>query len=457
MEPDVRFCTTSDGVTIAYTSYGDGPPLVQVPGWATHVEFSAQMPGFERSLWGLLAKNHHYYTYDGRGFGLSDRDVTDFGLDARIRDLEAVVDASELDHFDLMGASGGGRTAIAYADRHPDRVRRLVIYGASTRIVPPETEAEETEMRLRLMAIIPGWGKDTPEFRQLWTMQFMPGGSPELIQWFNELQRRSAAATAVTASLGASVTIDVREEARQIKCPTLVVHCRGDRAVKFERGREIASLIPNARFVSIDSDNHFPLPDDPATARIAHAIEDFLAEGDDPAEPSASAPQSGLVTILFTDMENSTALTQRLGDAKAQELVRRHNTVVRNALKKHSGDEVKHTGDGIMASFPVASGALACAVAIQRALAEENASAKTAGRVRIGLSAGEPVAEEGDLFGSTVQLAARVCAKADAGQIMVSNVVRELAMGKGFLFADLGDFVPKGFENPVHVYEVSWS
>ncbi|MCH7809115.1 MAG: alpha/beta hydrolase [Chloroflexi bacterium] len=205
MEPDVRFCTTSDGVSIAYTSYGDGPPLVDVLGWASHVEFSARMPGIERSLGRLLARNRHYYTYDGRGFGLSDRDVTDFGLDARIRDLEAVVDASELDHFDLMGVSGGGPTAIAYANRHRDRVRRLVIYGASAHMVPPETEAEKTEMKLRLMAIIPGWGKDTPEFRQLWTMQFMPGGSPELIEWFNEMQRRSAAATTVTAFLGALV------------------------------------------------------------------------------------------------------------------------------------------------------------------------------------------------------------------------------------------------------------
>ncbi|MCI0831182.1 MAG: alpha/beta hydrolase, partial [Chloroflexi bacterium] len=150
-------------------------------------------------------------------------------------------------------------------------------------------------------------------------------------------------------------------------CPTLVVHCRGDRAQNFERGREVASLIPNAKLVSIDSDNHFAIPGDPATRRIVQAVEDFLAEGEASPEPAAaSAPTAGLVTILFTDMENSTALTQRLGDAEAQKLVRRHNTVVRNALKEHRGNEVKHTGDGIMASFPVASGALACAVAIQR-------------------------------------------------------------------------------------------
>ncbi len=456
MEPDVRFCTTSDGVTIAYTSFGNGPPLVYVLGWATHVEFSAQMPGFERSLAALIAKNHHYYTYDGRGFGLSDRDVTDFSLDAKTRDLEAVVDASRLQHFDLIGASEGGPTAIAYANRHPDRVRRLVIYGSFARIVPPETEAEQIEMRLRMMAVIPGWGKDTSEFRQLWTMQFMPGGSPELLQWFNELQRRSAAATTVTAMMGAIGRIDVREEARQIKCPTLVVHCRGDRAVKFESGREIASLIPNAKFVSIDSDNHFPIPDHPATARIVHAIEDFLP-GDAPSEPAASALQSGLVTILFTDMEDSTSLTQRLGDAKAQEVLHTHNTIVRDSLKAHDGSEIKHTGDGIMASFGSARRALESAITIQRTFASHNADNPDAQvRVRVGLNAGEPVAEDDDLFGTAVQLAARACAHAEPGQIVIPDGVRHLVAGKEFLFADLGVSTLKGFEDPVRLYEVRW-
>ncbi len=170
-------------------------------------------------------------------------------------------------------------------------------------------------------------------------------------------------------------------------------------------------------------------------------------------DAAPTAAEAGLRTILFTDLASSTALTQRLGDAKAQELVRAHNAIVREALKTHSGAEIKHTGDGIMASFPTASGALDCAIAIQRAVKEDSAD-KLA--VRIGLNAGEPVAEESDLFGTAVQLARRICDHAEAGQILVSNVVRELVAGKGFLFSDIGEVAPKGFEEPVRLYEVHW-
>jgi len=173
-------------------------------------------------------------------------------------------------------------------------------------------------------------------------------------------------------------------------------------------------------------------------------------------------------------MEGSTTLTQRLGDAKAQELLRAHNTVIREALKAHSGNEIKPTGDGIMASFGSASRALECAIAIQRAFDERNTSRPARPevskeradygrlesveplRVRIGLNAGEPVAEDQDLFGTAVQLAARVCAQAEAGQILAANVVRELAAGKGFLFSDQGDIALRGFEDPVRLYELRW-
>ena len=166
------------------------------------------------------------------------------------------------------------------------------------------------------------------------------------------------------------------------------------------------------------------------------------------AKPSAA---SSLVTILFTDMEGSTTLTQRLGDAKAQEVLRTHNRIVRDALKAHSGSEIKHTGDGIMASFASASRALECAIAIQRTLAQHNVTAEEPIRVRIGLNAGEPVAEEKDLFGTAVQLAARICAHAEPGEILAPIVVRELAAGKGFLFSDRGDVVLRGFEDPVRL------
>jgi class 3 adenylate cyclase len=163
----------------------------------------------------------------------------------------------------------------------------------------------------------------------------------------------------------------------------------------------------------------------------------------------------GLLTILFTDLAGSTALTQRLGDARAQEVVRAHNTIVRREVQSRGGTEIKHTGDGIMATFPSAARAVACAVAIQQGVRTYGeAHPEMAFSVKIGLNAGEPLAEEADVFGTAVQLAARTCAEARAGQILATNVVRELVFGKGALFADAGAAELKGFDEPVRLYEV---
>jgi class 3 adenylate cyclase len=251
--------------------------------------------------------------------------------------------------------------------------------------------------------------------------------------------------------LEALVKFDVQDLAPLVRVPTLVIHRRGDTAIPFAAGREFAALIPGARFLPLEGRNHVPMPDEQDTAEMLSAIDAFLLEGRAPAAESFPR-ESGLVTILFTDIEGSTKKTQAMGDAAAQEMLRTHNRVIREALREYDGFEIKHTGDGIMASFGSARGALACAVAIQRTLSDDGGSI----RVKVGLNAGEPVAEERDLFGSSVQLAARVCDKAQGGQILVSNVVRELAMGKGFLFSDVGDFALKGFEDPVRLYEVAW-
>ena len=189
--------------------------------------------------------------------------------------------------------------------------------------------------------------------------------------------------------------------------------------------------------------------------QAADGILEFLGD-----EPSAGAREadrtSGVHTILFTDVEGSTALTQRLGDAKARDLLREHERMVREALKAHGGSEVKTMGDGFMASFSSATRALECAIAMQRAFAEHNESAEEPIKVRVGLNAGEPIAEDEDLFGTAVNLAARICAHAEAGQILVPIVVRELTAGKQFLFADLGETELRGFEDPVRLYEISW-
>ncbi len=189
-------------------------------------------------------------------------------------------------------------------------------------------------------------------------------------------------------------------------------------------------------------------------------VEEFMgsvAETPAAIDPSTTDVQPALRIILFTDMEASTAITQRLGDARAMDLLRTHNALIRDALNAHSGREVKHTGDGIMASFLSASGAVECAIAIQRAFTSRNEqNPDTPIRVRIGLTAGEPVMEDEDLFGAAVQLARRICDCAEPSEILVANVMRELCIGKGFAFADRGLAVLKGFEDPVQVHEVSW-
>jgi class 3 adenylate cyclase len=460
MEQQIRFCTTSDGVRIAYASMGQGPPLVRVLGWCTHLEFEQKFPGWEQSTWALLSRKHQFVRYDGRGMGLSDRNVDSFSLDDKVRDLEAVIDAMELPRVALLGTSEGGPTAIAYAVLHPERVSHLILYGSFAWRSLPESDEDKELLRAMMMTVIPGWGRDTPEFRQLWTFRFVPEANREEIRWFNELQKVSAKGETVAALIGAIGRIDVRDLLPQVKTPTLVIHRRGDIVCPFDLGRELAALIPGARLVPLEGSNHFPLSGEPELEQLVLAVEEFVAEGQEEPEVTAPAP-AGLVTILFTDMEGSTTLTQRLGDAAAQELLRTHNSIVREALKAHGGSEIKHTGDGVMASFPSATRALECAVAIQRAFAERNAGVGAGLAppllVRIGLNAGEPVAEEADLFGAAVQLAARVCARAEPGRILAANVVRELAMGKGFLFSDQGDVELRGFEDPIRLYEVRWA
>lgn len=455
MEQEIRFCATSDGVRIAYAIAGDGQPLVRVAGWFTHLEFEWGKPPFLWRNLEPLADRHLIVRYDGRGMGLSDRNIEEFPLEAKVSDLGAVVDALGLERFSLLGQSEGGATAIAYAARHPERVDRLVLYGAWGRaLYDLQRESHREAYEAALTLVRTGWGRDSPAARQYFTAMFMPDGDTEAMRLFAEMQRVSAAADTAARFMRQLQEIDVTSLAPQVKAPTLVMHCRGDAVIPFDRGREIAALIPGARFLPLEGRNHALLPSQPEWEKYFQATREFLGKGWREAA-EAAPPPSGLVTILFTDMEGSTSLTQRLGDESAQEILRAHNQIIREALEEYGGSEIKHTGDGIMASFSSASKALRCATAAQEAFGEYNAShPRGAVCVRIGLNAGEPVAEDADLFGTAVQLAARVCAKAEPGKILATNVVRELAAGKGFLFVDIGEAQLRGFEEPVRLFEV---
>jgi len=268
------------------------------------------------------------------------------------------------------------------------------------------------------------------------------------------LMRECITHETMKTALAATAEFDVSAMLPQVKAPTLVLHRRQLSWLSVDIARGLASRIPDARLALLEGDSGATFLGD--TKAVLGAISQFIGGGEE-AAAAAEAPAGGAFrTILFTDVEGSTALTERVGDAKAREVLRAHERIVREALQAHGGSEIKHTGDGIMASFPSATWAVESAIAMQRAFAEYNETADEPISMCIGLNAGEPIAEEKDLFGTAVNMAARIAAKAEGGEILASDVVRQLVAGKGFLFSDRGEVELKGFEEPVRLYEVRW-
>ena len=274
---EVRFCKTSDDVRIAYASVGDGPPLVWAAHWLSHLEFSWESPIW-RHWTEEFAKDHSFVHYDERGNGLSDWDNPTFSIDAFVRDLEAVVDALGLDRFALIGSSKGGPTAMAYAARHPERVSRLVLYGAFAQGWRVRGDSAEIERREAIITLTrQGW--DNPAFRQILTSLFLPDATLEEMGWVNDLQRLSTSAENAARLLRSNGEINVLDLLPGIAAPTLVLHCRDDAAAPLEQGRLIASRIPRARFVALESRNHVLLPRDPAWPVFVSEVRRFLREG----------------------------------------------------------------------------------------------------------------------------------------------------------------------------------
>ena len=274
----IRFATSHDGARLAYACSGRGAPMVvKAATWLSHLEFDWDSPVW-RHLLREMSSRGSFARYDERGCGLSDRDVADLGFESWIRDLEAVVDALAVPRFALLGISQGAAVAVAYAVRHPDRVTHLVLHGgyARGRLVradTPELRAEaETMCRLAEL----GWGKDDPSFRQFFTTQFIPGGTPEQHRWFNEMERISTSPENAARFMRTFNTIDVSGLLPQVRCPTLVLHSRRDVRVPFDEGRLLASEIPGAEFVPIESSNHLLLESEPGWQRWLAEVRRFL-------------------------------------------------------------------------------------------------------------------------------------------------------------------------------------
>ena len=284
----IRFGRSSDGVRIAYAEYGEGPPLILNTCWVSQLEYDLQSPVWRHFLEGL-AQLSTVYRYDERGFGLSDWDVPDFAFESRIRDLEAVADASGLERFALIGMAQGGPVAIAYAHRHPDRVSRLVLLGTYARIPSTGEDAELDDALTRLIEV--GWGRPEGRFRRVFTDMFMPGATDEQMLWMDELMRRTTSPENAAAYRRARVGIDVTDLLPELHVPTLVMHGRGDQVNPFDEGRTLAAAIPGARLVTLETDNHVLLETDPASAVFFAELAEFLAPDRD-LLPSAAPARS---------------------------------------------------------------------------------------------------------------------------------------------------------------------
>jgi DNA-binding winged helix-turn-helix (wHTH) protein/pimeloyl-ACP methyl ester carboxylesterase len=274
----ITFCRTEDSINLAAACIGRGAPLVCTPTWLTHLEHDWQSPARAR-LWEYLAHRFRLVRYDGRGFGLSDRDVGEISFATHQRDLQAVVDALHLRRYALLAISAGGATAIAHAVRNPDRVSKLVLHGGFALGRNKRGDPKEVELARAWIAIMRcGWGDDNSAMLRTFNSVLLPGASAEQIRWYANMLRSSTSVENAIAMRHASDDIDVVDLLPKVTVPTLVVHCRHDNMAPFQEGRRVATAIPNAKLVSLDSENHVPLPGEPAWQKFVAEIEAFLTD-----------------------------------------------------------------------------------------------------------------------------------------------------------------------------------
>jgi class 3 adenylate cyclase/pimeloyl-ACP methyl ester carboxylesterase len=444
MERQVRYCTTEDGVRIAYTVAGHGPALVVKPFAFESFSLDSFVPEYQAFI-KRLGRGRMLIQFDHRGTGLSQRQGLRVDTEALASDLEAVIRAVGVPVS--LWCATLARSGLFLAATRSELLKRFIIYGTASH--DPWAGAHPDMLRGFVEVSRGNWEMAVQIFADMTGRREFPEEAVRIATWFRE----SSSAEHVKDLFGPAGE-DIRPLLSDISIPTLILHRVQDPTVAFEYARGLAAAIPNARLVPLPGVGHaFFLGE---TEPVLEAVNTFLDEDPETRRQETGEEVSEPATfraVLFTDVVEHTSMMRRLGDERGRQALRNHERVTRDILKAHSGREVKTTGDGFMASFASVTRAVECAIALQRALATEEGEPLS---VRVGLNVGEPIEEEGDLFGATVILASRIAAKAEGGEILVANAVRELCAGKKFLFADRGEFVAKGFEDPVHLYEVNW-
>ena len=443
MKPQVQYCTTGDGVTIAFSVIGEGQPLLYLPPIWQHSQLDWDFPQMS-SFYNWLASRFRFIRVDPRNYGLSQRGVEDVSLEAIECDVSGVADKLGLEKHSLFGHGLGGNAAIAYAAHHPGRVHRLIVCNATLllRGIPPTPGQRALNMLV---------DQDWETFTEVAAGMVWGWESGEGTRRFAELLRASA--THEDVKRWSRGRYDVTDLLPKVSAPTLIIHQRDAVLTTIETGRHLAAGIGDARLVPLEGRSLIASYTDPS---FRSGIDEFFDEDGHRTSRSMAPTARGFRTVLFTDLIGHTEMMQRLGDAKGRAVLREHERITRETLKQHGGAEVKTMGDGFMASFGSVTSAVDCAIALQRAFAAHTESMPEPLNLRVGLNAGEPIEEEGDLFGSTVILASRIAAKAGAGEILIPEPLRHLLSGKTYVYADRGETLLKGFEDAVRLYEVRW-
>ncbi len=432
--PQTHYAKGPEG-NVAYQVVGDGPmDLVVVPGWFSHIDMQWDDPQW-RTFIGELVSFARVILYDKRGTGLSDPVDGVPTVENRVDDLRAVMDAAGSERAALFGFSEGGPISLMFTATYPERVRALVLYGTGLGSTDLAVQARIAETLMRLRRSIDHWGEG----------QTIDWAAPSLRDDAMARKRIGALERAAMSPKMALLTWqavtrppDLRNIARSVGVPTLVLHRKHD-AIPIEMGRELAATIPGARLVELEGVDHVPHVGD--YQAVTGEMEEFLT-----GHRHEHAPDRVLATVLFTDIVDSTPRAAELGDQRWRELLACHDEITRAEIASFQGRFVKDTGDGVLATFDGPTRAVLCATALAERIQQLGVD------IRSGLHTGECVRRGDDIGGIAVHIAARIAATATAGEVLVSNTVKDLVYGSGITFNDQGAHVLKGVPGEWQLY-----
>jgi pimeloyl-ACP methyl ester carboxylesterase/DNA-binding CsgD family transcriptional regulator len=322
----IRYLRTPDGVQVAWAEAGAGSLLIKAANWLTHLEFEWESPVWRHWI-RFFSEHFRFVRYDERGCGMTDWKVGDLSFDRWVEDLEAVSEAADpKEPFALLGISQGAAACIAYAVKHPERVSRLLLYGAYARgAFQRADEEKEREYKAITELVRVGWGKDNPAFRQVFTSRFVPGASDEQMEWFNDLCRKTTSPEIAAGLLETRAAINVTQLLGRVTAPTLVLHSCEDGVVPIAEARVLASSIAGAQFIELDSRNHILLEHEPAWARFREAVLEFMGVAGD-----ATVEDPAFATLSPREREVLALITEGLGNAEIGERLTISEKTVRN-------------------------------------------------------------------------------------------------------------------------------